>query len=58
MTKYQKGLTEVSNEELVDRFDGTVTNACRDMDRYCRITKATSKALEDLRAEMLRRMER
>lgn len=57
MTKYQKELMEISNEELVDRFDGIVTNACRDVDRYCRITKATAKEMKDLRAEILRRME-
>ena len=57
MTKFQKELMDVPNGELLDMFDGAVTNSCREIDRYCRVTKATTKAIADIRGEILRRME-
>lgn len=57
MTKYQKELKETSNQELLGRYENLVVSALRDTERYLFVTQQTSKKMEAVRAEILKRME-
>lgn len=56
MTAHQKELTTLSNEELIERFDNNITTQIREFDKYLRVTKSTQKRYEDIKAELLKRM--
>lgn len=57
MTQQQKRIRDMSHNDLVDSFENTVITMCRDMDRYARITKSTQKMYDDVRHEIMRRLE-
>lgn len=57
MTKYQKELKEASNQELLGRYENLAVSALRDTERYLFVTQQTSKKMEAVRAEILKRME-
>lgn len=56
MTAHQKEIAELSNEQLIERFDGNITTQIRELDKYGRITKSTQKRHEDIKSEMMKRM--
>lgn len=57
MTQQQKIVRSMSHNDLVDSFENTVITMCRDMDRYARITKSTQRMYDDVRREIMRRLE-
>lgn len=57
MTQQQKMLSGMNHNDLVDSFENTVITMCRDMDRYARITKSTQRMYDDVRREIMRRLE-
>lgn len=57
MTQQQKRIRDMNHNDLVDSFENTVITMCRDMDRYARITKSTQKMYDDVRHEIMRRLE-
>ena len=56
MTKYQKELMEVPNEELLVTYENNVTTREVEFDKYGRVTKSTMARYEAMKAEILRRM--
>ena len=56
MTAYQKELIEMSNVDLIKRFDDNITTQIREFDKYLRVTKSTQKHYDDIKSEMLRWM--
>lgn len=57
MTQQQKMVSGMNHNDLVDSFENTVITMCRDMDRYARITKSTQRMYDDVRREIMRRLE-
>ena len=56
MSKLESEIRNMTNEELIDAFEGNVDNQSHETWKYLRVTKNTKKRYEVIRAELMRRM--
>ena len=57
MTKLQKKITELSNEDLVDRFDHVCVTMTKEINSVRGQTKKTANEWQLVRGELLRRLQ-
>lgn len=57
MTKLQKEITELSNEDLVDRFDYVCATMTKEINSVRGQTKKTANEWQLVRDELLRRLQ-
>ena len=56
MSKLESEIRNMTNEELIDAFEGNADNQSHETWKYLRVTKNTKKRYEVIRAELMRRM--
>lgn len=56
MTKQEREIRAMSDEELIDAFEANVDNQSSEVWKYNRVTNGTKKRYETIRGEIMRRM--
>lgn len=56
MTKQEREIRNMTNDELLEAFEGNVDNQNGEVWKYNRVTQNTKKRYDAIKAEILRRM--
>lgn len=56
MTKQEREIRNMSNDELLEAFEANVDNQNGEVWKYNRVTQNTKKRYDAIKAEILRRM--
>ena len=56
MSKLESEIRNMTNEEIIDAFEGNVDNQSHEIGKCLRVTKSTKRRYEVIRAELMRRM--
>lgn len=56
MTKEEREIRAMNDDELLDAFESNVDQQAYDIGRYLRVTQKTKKRYDAIRCEIIRRM--